>query len=205
MRRHHFALIKRVAEEEVFMQPRMSQKEYDLFLSFVEKADIYAEFGTGGSTFVASTKVKTRILSVDSSVEWLELVRNACRDSPLKPDLHFVDIGPTGDWGAPIDPATKPRWPNYHEAIWKIPEASKADLYMIDGRFRVACFAQVILRCTPDAILCFHDFASRPQYHRVQELAEEIVSVEDISFFRPRRDARELATRVLDEYRFNPE
>ena len=186
------------------MQPRMSQKEYDLFISYVEHSEIYTEFGTGGSTFVASNKVKTKILSIDSSVEWLDLVRNACGDSRLKPDLHFVDIGPTGDWGRPIDEATKPRWPNYHDSIWRIPEASKADLFMIDGRFRVACFAQVILHCSPDAILCFHDFASRPPYHRVLEIAEELVSAEDISFFRPRRDARELATKILDEYRFDP-
>jgi hypothetical protein len=182
----------------------MSEKEYALFLSYVVNSDIYTEFGTGGSTFVASTKVKTKIFSIDSSVEWLEQVRNACGDSPLRPDLHFVDIGPTGAWGAPIDPATKPRWPNYHESIWRISEASKSDLFMIDGRFRVACFAQVILHCTTDAILCFHDFASRPQYHRVHEIAEELDSAEDISFFRPRRDAREMATRILDEYRLNP-
>jgi hypothetical protein len=68
---------------------------------------------------------------------------------------------------------------------------------MVDGRFRVACFMQILLRCDPDALIMVHDFKSRQPYHVVREVAREIAAVEDMSVFLPlgggfRRRAREI-------------
>ena len=177
--------------------PRMSAEEAALFLSFVRNSRDYVEFGTGGSTVLASKHVKNSILSVDSSRQWLDQVRDACASSQTKPELTFIDIGPTGDWGFPIDASTKSRWPDYHSAIWKIPRSATADLYLVDGRFRVACFAQIVLHCHPNAIIGFHDFSSRPHYHRVREIAQEIATAGDMSFFLPlpKKDAAEAILR----------
>src|ERR1700754_566932 len=116
--------------------PRMSPEEVALFLSFVRNSRDYVEFGTGGSTVLASKHVKNSILSVDSSQQWLDQVSGACASSQTKPELTFIDIGPTGDWGFPTDASTKSRWPDYHSAIWKTPRSATADLYLVDGRFR---------------------------------------------------------------------
>jgi len=186
------------------LKPRMSAKEFALFSAFVKNSARYLEFGMGGSTHVASLHVASWILSTDSSQQWIEKVAQACSDSPIRPELHFADIGPTGDWGMPIDPDTKPRWPSYHEDIWYLPQSAEADLYMVDGRFRVACFAQIILHCSPEAIIGIHDFASRPHYHCVHEIAREIASAEDMSFFQPRPQQRERAAQLLAEFRLNP-
>jgi hypothetical protein len=167
------------------MLPRMSDEETALFLSFVKNSRDYVEFGTGGSTVLASKHVKNSILSVDSSQEWLDQVNRACSGSQTKPQLRFVDVGPIGDWGFPIDGSAKSRWPEYHSAIWKVEQSSDADLYLVDGRFRVACFAQVTLHCKPNAIIGIHDFSSRPAYHCVREIAREIATAGDMSFFLP--------------------
>ncbi|MGN6116399.1 MAG: hypothetical protein ACTHN2_12860 [Nitrobacter sp.] len=181
----------------------MSAEEAALFLSFVRNSRSYVEFGTGGSTAVASRYVKDSILSVDSSPEWLDQVRNACAVNQTKPELIFIDIGPTGDWGFPIDASTKSRWPNYHSAIWKMPCATLADLYLIDGRFRVACFAQTVLHCRPNAIIGIHDFSSRPNYHCVREIADEIATAGDMSFFRPLPN-KEAANALLQSFQAEP-
>ncbi|WP_040674709.1 MULTISPECIES: hypothetical protein [unclassified Nitrobacter] len=183
--------------------PRMSAEEAALFLSFVRNSRIYVEFGTGGSTVVASQHVQSSILSVDSSREWLDQVRTACASSRTRPELIFVDIGQTGEWGFPADASTKSRWPDYHSAIWKMPHSAAADLYFVDGRFRVACFAQIVLHCGPNAIIGIHDFTSRPKYHCVREIAREIATAGDISFFRPLPE-KKIAEAILESFRSEP-
>jgi hypothetical protein len=186
------------------MQPRMSEKEVELFLDFVKCASVYVEFGAGGSTVAASKHVKSRVVSLDSSVEWLDKVRKTCSDNNYNiPELHFIDLGPTGNWGFPTQKDCQDKWPAYHESIWSIDGAGDADLYMVDGRFRVACFAQTVLHCRSDAVICFHDFKSRPHYHAVMEIARQIVTVEDISFFVPMPGKRDLTKSILDTHRFD--
>lgn len=186
------------------MQPRMSQKELDLFLAFLRNCSNYAEFGTGGSTFVASQLVKSSIVALDSSVEWLDNVQSACEPNRIKPKLIHVDIGPIGDWGVPTDPNTKDLWPNYHEAMFQAGVAENTDLYMVDGRFRVACFAQIVLHCKKDSIIMFHDFASRGHYHCVRQIAREIATSEDLSVFLPMPDKQDIATKLLQAHRLSP-
>jgi len=183
--------------------PRMSTEEAALFLAFVKNSRDYVEFGTGGSTVVASKHVKNSILSLDSSRQWLDQVRAACASSQTMPELIFVDIGPTGDWGFPIDASAKSRWPDYHSTIWEIPDSCAADLYLVDGRFRVACFAQIVLHCNPNAIIGIHDFSSRPNYHCVREIAREIATAGDLSFFRP-LPKKETARTILESFRMDP-
>ena len=185
------------------MLPRMSDEEAALFLSFVRNSRNYVEFGAGGSTVVASKHVQSSILSVDSSCDWLDQVRTACASSRTRPELIFVDIGPTAEWGFPTDPAMKPRWPDYHSAIWKMPHSAAADLYFVDGRFRVACFAQIVLHCNPNAIIGIHDFTSRPKYHCVREIAREIATAGDMSFFRPLPE-KKVAESILQSFHEEP-
>ncbi|MDR3571114.1 MAG: hypothetical protein P4L81_02860 [Candidatus Pacebacteria bacterium] len=182
----------------------MSDKEAELFRSFVRNSDNYIEFGTGGSTIVASQHVTRSITSVDSSVDWLAKVQSACADSIVTPKLVYVDIGPTGDWGYPVDQSAQSRWPRYHEIIWDFEESREADLYMIDGRFRVACFAKTVINCDHNSIIGFHDFASRKHYHCVYEIAREIATAEDMSFFQPLSDVLETATKLIEQYKYNP-
>lgn len=105
--------------------------------------------------------------------------------------------------GFPIDPSTKDRWPNYHSAIWNTVDVAEADLYFVDGRFRVACFAQIVLHCSPTAIIGMHDFASRPAYHCVKEIAREIARVGDLSFFLPVTN-KHVAKNMLERFCFDP-
>ncbi len=189
------------------MQPRMSTAEAALFEGLLRCSQDYVEFGSGGSTCLAATLVGRSIVSVDSAEFWLQQVRDACAaaGAAIIPELVGVDIGPVGDWGVPADPTTRARWPTYHSDIWSNPRAARADLYLVDGRFRVACAMQVLRHCRPDALLLVHDFVSRAHYHPIREVAQEIAIVEDLSLFRcpPARDMVQIHA-LLDTYRFEP-
>jgi hypothetical protein len=184
--------------------PRMSEAEIHLFTSFLGCSSRYLEFGSGGSTCLAAGLVRTSVVSVDSSGSWLERVAKYCSDKklPIAPALNYVDIGPTGDWGYPTDASTRDNWPKYHTHIWTNPIAVKTDLYFIDGRFRVACFMQAVLHAEPDAVIIFHDFQSREQYHVVHEVAREIATSEDLSVFVPKGRIRGRAQELLSAYEF---
>lgn len=175
--------------------------------SFLRCTGNYVEFGAGGSTCFAASLVTNSILAVDSSEEWLAMVRAEClaRQYRIVPILVHADIGPTQDWGFPADHSAKARWNTYHEAIWSNPQASRADLFLIDGRFRVACFMQAAIRGRPGALIAMHDFAERPEYHVVREVAQEVAACESLSVFMRKPDYDPgRAVAILNERAFDP-
>jgi hypothetical protein len=186
------------------MRPRMSKSELALFFSFITHAETYVEFGCGGSTFLASHYVKKSVVSVDSSYKWIELTAKQCIGGQTEPFFYQADIGDTGEWGTPTNDMNKDKWPNYHSDVWGLKQTWSADLYFIDGRFRVACFAQIYRRATKQSIIGIHDFMSRQRHYGiVRELGREIASVDDISFFLPLPDRMALSQDIIDKYRFN--
>lgn len=189
------------------MNVHMSPAELSLFKSFLACSDRYLEFGSGGSTCLAAAMGKQTIISVDSSDEWLAKVAAECRkftDVPA-PRLVKVDVGPVGDWGRPLDPSTRDRWPTYYSSVWSDPDSAECDLYLVDGRFRVASFMSIVLRCRPATIIVVHDFASRSGYHVVKEICREVARAEDLSVFQvPTTADTDRARAILDSYAYNP-
>ena len=159
------------------MKPALTTNEIVLFRSVLASTEHYVEFGCGGSTVMAADLVRGSITSVDSSADWLEKVRQACVGKPIQPRLIHADIGPIRDWGYPTDPTTMPRWAAYHGNVSVNHAAALADLFMIDGRFRVACAMQSLIRCRPDALLLIHDY-DRASYHVVEQFARPLAQAE---------------------------
>ncbi len=189
------------------MIPAMTEREIRLFESFLAQSTTYLEFGSGGSTFLATRLVKQRVVSVDSSEKWLADVGAACAAAghAVTPDLVFEDIGPVGDWGAPTDIASEDLWPNYYSGVWQKRPVDDTDLYLVDGRFRVACFASIVRRCRPDAVILIHDFDSRPHYHPVTTIARRIAGVDDLAVFVPADGRRASAVdALLERFGFDP-
>jgi hypothetical protein len=189
------------------LTPRMSDNECALLKSVLKCTRRYLEFGSGGSTCLAASLVTESVISVDSSVEWLDKVRQACEPEAgfSRLTLAHVDIGLTIEWGYPSDSGTRERWPDYHRKIWVRSESSDADLYMVDGRFRVACFMQVLLHGRRDALIMIHDFDFRGEYHVIREVAREIAVADSLSMLQRRDDRNETHMReILAAYEYDP-
>ena len=190
------------------MKPRMEDDERELFAAFLRAAKSYAEFGTGGSTVLASSLVDGPVFALDSSSEWLDSVRVACAKcgKASEPVLLHVNIGPISEWGAPLGVTHRHLWPDYAKSMWHIPGAAKADLYLIDGRFRVSCAVEALLRCRSDAVILIHDFAERTRYHIIKEVAREIAFARSLSAFVRRSDFDgSRALEILELKRFEPD
>ena len=190
------------------MRLAMKPDEQGLLESVLRCASKYVEFGSGGSTVFAAGIVKDWIITVDSAVEWLERVRLQAEESKssIKLTLVHADIGPTKDWVYPVDQNSKPKWDDYHTKVWEYKESAEADFYLVDGRFRVACFMQTLLRGNPYALIGIHDFTKRPHYAVVHEVAREIARASDLSIFirRPDIDMRRVRD-LLQEHRLLPD
>jgi hypothetical protein len=190
------------------MHLAMQQHEIVLFKNFLSCAQSYFEFGTGGSTCLAASLVKGPICSVDSSKEWLDKVRDEMPASEFERRLVYADIGPTGVWGYPSDQSDREKFLNYHELVWA-DSRLRYELYLVDGRFRVACFAQIIKRMNSDSIVAMHDYRSRKQYHIVEKIARPVAEALDITFFTKRNDVIGVLSHtiqsIIETYKYNPE
>lgn len=134
------------------------------------------EYGSGGSTLLAA-RSGARVISVESDKDWAEGLAEALRPVSDKAQVHHVDIGPTGDWGRPRGSSGAARYHRYALSVWDRPDLGEPDLVLIDGRFRAACLAAVLLRAKRPTTVLFDDYVARKYYHGVEKLArkEEVV------------------------------
>ena len=99
------------------------------------------EWGVGESTLIAEFTRVPRYVGVDSSRDWISLVSLT---APLMYKFKWVNIGPIGGWGVPLDQNWKEFWPSY--SISPLASESDAfDFYFVDGRFRVASVCAAFL------------------------------------------------------------
>ena len=186
--------------------PAMTLREIVIITSFYASARAYVEFGCGGSTVLATKLVKEKVITIDSDQTWLSKVEAACQtqNTKLRPQICFVDIGPTRELGYPADESRRDAWPHYHEQVWSMSEANTADLYMIDGRFRLACLLQVLLHAPADAIILIHDYVTRPHYQLAQHLTRELCRADDLAAFQRHPGfTREAAEALLLSHRWD--
>lgn len=174
------------------LKPAMTREELGFFKALLSSSvRSYVEFGCGGSTLCAvETPGIERIWSVESDKEWVGKILDhpdiAKAVAAGRLNLRYVDVGPVGRFGRPSDQSTQDRWPSYYEQIFDVPAARRADLFLIDGRFRVACILETLLRCDRTARLVIHDFWNRPEYHVVLGFAEQVGSCGTIVVLRPK-------------------
>lgn len=137
------------------------------------EADVILEYGSGGSTLLASGMAGKLVLSVESDWRWaLRLQRHIDRADLASPAvIYHVDIGPTASWGRPTDESG---WRGYHRypaAIWSEPFFRHPDVVLIDGRFRPACLALTCLMISRPITVLFDDYVTRPAYSVVERFA----------------------------------
>ncbi len=190
------------------MNDTMTSKERLLLESFLRCSDNYLEFGCGASTVIAANLVGTSVTAIDSSQAWIDEVAKTCAEQSTKivPRLVHVDIGPIGNWGTPTDPNTSAQWPAYYERIWEEPDTAKSDLFLVDGRFRIACFMMILLNCEEGSTVLIHDYDYRPKYHVIEQVADQISVAGNLSAFRLLRgDFRASARTILKEFCLDPD
>jgi hypothetical protein len=177
----------------------------------LQETPFYLEYGSGGSTVFAANCVKVpRILSIDSDPTWVTLVKHTChRNEQMGVQVDWVDIGPTKEWGFPIDTEceeTVQRFPTYSQWPWTVLHRDAQDdtdspsLILIDGRFRVACFLQCLLHARSGTRVLFDDYVNRPDYHVIQEFCTPVAFHGNLAEFVIHRDDVQDKSRLQDVF-----
>ena len=168
---------------EESMLPRMSEAEAALMDKYTPDGCVL-EFGAGGSSAFFAKKGVRQLISVESDREWINrmllgnsTLRQWAKAGRWRP--FHVQIGATGEWGFPLSQEPAVAWLNYHQAIWGVVDAAALDFVLVDGRFRVACALQLLLRArekTPRILV--HDFAQREYYAVLLEFFDVVEQAE---------------------------
>ena len=150
------------------MEPHLDENDKIMFYKYLDKAKVYFEYGSGGSTFQASIRNNIlKIYSVESDIQWYNRLKSLKMDK-VTYIYHEMDTQPN-DWGRPGPKSTSTQRINYSNHIKNISkeEQERIDLVLIDGRFRVACCLKCFNVIRKDCFIAFDDFSVRSRYHIV--------------------------------------
>lgn len=184
---------------EVSETPSFDDEGLAAFKKAIAGARTYLEYGAGGSTVLASRFVQ-RLFSVESDPRFLRAVEQKVQAIGSKSENHFLhaNIGLTEFWGKPaftnLSSARIRRWSRYPKMPWKVLESAGVipEVILIDGRFRVACMLECLMRLEgPSTVICFDDYFDRESYSIVERFADMTDRAGRMAMFR-RKSAMDL-------------
>ena len=154
--------------KDQFQGGGMTRVEQELLADTYSQSESVFEWGMGSSTLIAEHMGIQRLTAVDSASVWVKTCRTKVRQQYK---LVHVNIGDVKKFGNPKDESRKEQWPDYSTAVSN--ETEPFDVYLIDGRFRVACALQAFLHGTNTSLVLIHDF-QRPDYQPVLDVANVV-------------------------------
>lgn len=164
------------------MIPELSENDIIMFYRYLDKATVYFEYGSGGSTYQANLRPNIqKIYTVESDNTWINKLNSLIQDNS-KITYIYNDMGTKPNtWGYPNKDCEKSKLANYSEHIrnLSIEERSKIDLIMIDGRFRVACCLKCFDIINDECYIVFDDFLIRKKYHIILDYYDIIENTKD--------------------------
>jgi hypothetical protein len=174
---------------DIPQRPHMEPEGLELLTARLADAICFLEYGAGGSSVLAGEIGVSTIYSVESDRGFLDAVKGAVVATASEANLidHYVDIGPTVEWGNPKDSSKAASWPLYASSIWNqilTQDSPQPDLVLIDGRFRVACFLATLHFARPGTTILFDDYHDRPNYHVVEKYLSPVARFGRMAEFR---------------------
>ena len=159
------------------MEPQLAINDKKMFYKYLDKAKIYFEYGSGGSTYQASIRPNIKkIYSVESDSMWYNQLKKIIHSSNVN-SIYIEMDSPPNTWGSPGPKSNSMDWKKYSDQINIVKEP--VDLILIDGRFRVACCLKCFNKINKDCFIAFDDFLDRPQYHIVLEYFDIVEKTQD--------------------------
>lgn len=170
-----------------------------LWTALVHRSAVYGEWGMGRSSVLALEAGCQRVVSVDTSEPWVRLLEDIRgRDERFEP-IH-INLGPVGKWGRPNSYRHRNRIDDYLRA--PLARAPDADLLLIDGRFRVACWATAMMLARAGTLIVFDDYVGRGNFHVVEEILRPVaVSGRQAVFARPEQPDLGACRALLADFR----
>lgn len=150
--------------------PFMPEAETAHLMAVYGQARVILEYGPGGSTHLAAAMANKFIMSVESDLGWVQKLRADVASAVSPVILHHIDIGPTGRWSRPL---TDAMWRGYHRypnSVWGQSWFRQPDVVLIDGRFRTACLAAILLQTKHEVRVLFDDYGVREKHQLIEKV-----------------------------------
>lgn len=144
--------------------------EADWLRDAYTRASSILEYGSGGSTVMASEMAGKTVMSVESDGDWVGMMNAWFHDHPAlsTPTMHHANVGKTGEWGMPEGDKRWRAFPKYPLEVWDLEGFVAPDVVLVDGRFRVGCLLACLYRTQKPIELYFDDYIGREPYHVVE-------------------------------------
>jgi hypothetical protein len=139
----------------------------------------YVEWGAGVSTRLVSRLDFNWARCIETDKAWIETLQEDQRvnDATSIGRLEFthVNLGPTKQWGYPVNTISKFVSRSYHLA--QVVDASiklngEPSVIFIDGRFRVACALACFGLMPAGSMLLVDDYDKRDSYHVLEQVCK---------------------------------
>lgn len=163
------------------MKPWLAENDIIMFYKFLDKANVYFEYGSGGSTYQASIRNNiTKIYSVESDKEWQHKLKQNIKSTHVTFFYNEMDTQPNS-WGNPGPKSTNIQHINYSNYMRELSkdEQKEIDFVFIDGRFRVACCLKCFDIIESNCLIAFDDFLDREHYHIVLDYYDIVEKTKD--------------------------
>lgn len=176
--------------KEIIFKPLMTENELKNFLYFMKPGNIYFEFGSGGSTNIASF-YNLKTYSVESDANWHKKLKNTgIIANYITIDLHATSLG------YPSKETNVNDWKIYIQAYKK---EYNADIILIDGRFRVACALDIFAKIRNDTVVLLHE-CGRKQYDEIGNYYDKIYTWRNLCLFQKKKNVKEVPMVVQEKY-----
>jgi protein O-GlcNAc transferase len=190
------------------MEPWLGHNDKQMFYKYLNKASIYFEFGSGGSTYQACLKQNIqKIYSVESDLRWNHKLRQILKNETKVQFIYNEMNARPNTWGYPGKNSIPSQRKKYSDQILIINEneRKKIDLVLIDGRFRVACCLKCFGVVSDDCVIVFDDFLDRPNYHIVLNYYDIIEKTRDnrMVILKKKLDVDSIPKQIIDQYELN--
>lgn len=138
-----------------------------------QAAEVILEYGSGGSTVMASEMPGKLVFAVESDAAWARMMEGWLAHAGPAPgtsvEVIWADIGKTKEWGYPATDEGWQRYAHYPLAVWDRPGFRQPDVVLVDGRFRTGCAMAAALRSKRPVTVLVDDYPRRKQYHRIEK------------------------------------
>ena len=142
-----------------------------------------------------------------SDPAWLARLRNDPRCAEAEASGRLVllhaDIGPVRDRGYPVSDGRRDAGTIYASAPWPVCD-HRADVVLVDGRFRVACALMTALESGARNMILIHDYSKRPFYHVIGDHLPMVTQSGRLAVFESRLNDVEQARKAAAVYLLDP-
>ena len=164
------------------------------FTSFLTKNTIFFEFASGCSSIIAKYYAK-KSYAVEGNKKWYDIgISNGLKQNLLFKDLKCDGSGPMLSW-----PGKKSNINDWKKFIQAYKKEYNADVFLIDGRFRVACILDIFEKIKNDTVVLLHE-CQRTQYSIVNKFYDKIYTWKNLCLLQKKKNVTKVPLSLQEKY-----